>query len=600
VKNWKDLYAADRTNLLALRMWLQEVRAAGDVAQVEQIIEGAVADLPSGSDRNLTKAELLSHAALFEPAAVLYEQMVSEHLPGVPRGQSVRLSYLAHLRRCGGVMRAAALMDDIISEDLTNADLRMLTQMRAAANVMTAAFVIGPDGPEDGVPRLLIEAVNCFHHRTAAPATQGALGRIVLISVGLGVGGAERQLSLLARALHGLAQDEAVTEITGPVEVLALNLSESEKRDCLLADLTQAGVTVIDVQKLPRETPENLHLQDDTLAALFPLLPNLMQQSVARLVPYFRAQNPDVVSIWQDSAIFATALAALIAEVPKIQLNLRTMMEAATSAPFASDMRAFTRALARLPGVALIGNSHAVAQSYVSHLGLPGGAVSVIPNGTPALTEASTADERALWADFEQATAGADRTLGVICRFHANKRITQWVEFAHLYLQRRPLSRFVLVGDGPKMDEVRALVEVRGLKARVLMPGLSHSIGFWLDKMDCFVHVSRIEGMPNVLVEAQIAGVPLVVTDAGGSADCLANDQAGIVVENTDSLDFVGIMDAVDVMLARWRETPDTARITQYEAVETFSVQKMAQKHLETMRAPFQGAIGRMSLSKRH
>ncbi|WP_417267479.1 glycosyltransferase [Celeribacter baekdonensis] len=600
MKNWKGIYATDRTNRLALRMWLHEVRATGDVEQVKQIVDEAVAELPSGSDRDMTKAELFSHAALFDPAAVLYEQMVLKHPPGGPKGQSVRLSYLAHLRRCGGVMRAASLMDDIASEGLTNADLRLLTQMRAAAKVMTEASVVDSDGPKDGVPRLLIEAVNGFCHRAAAPATQGALGRIVLISVGLGVGGAERQLSLLARTLNDLIQDEAVREVSGPVEVLALNLSASEKRDRLLADLTQARVAVTDVQKLPIEPHTDLDLRNDTLEALFPLLPNLMQQSVARLVPYFRTQNPDVVSIWQDSAIFATALAALIAEVPKIQLNLRTVMGGVTSAPFDAQMRAFTRALALLPSVALIGNSHAVAQSYESHLGLPKGTVSVIPNGTPTLTEVATADERALWTEFDQATAGADRTLGVICRFHSSKRITQWVEFAHHYLQRHPLSRFVLVGDGPEMDQVRALVEARGLKPRLLLPGLSRSIGFWLDKMDCFVHLSRIEGMPNVLVEAQIAGVPFVATDAGGSADCLANDHAGIFVKNSDPLDVSEVTEAVDVMLARWRETPDIARITQHEAMEKFSVQKMAQKHLEAMRAPFHGAIGRVPLPKGH
>jgi glycosyltransferase involved in cell wall biosynthesis len=54
-------------------------------------------------------------------------------------------------------------------------------------------------------------------------------------------------------------------------------------------------------------------------------------------------------------------------------------------------------------------------------------------------------------------------------------------------------------------------------------------------EMDVFLLTSRIEGLPNVLIEAQALGVPVVTIPAGGAAETLDHSRTGIVLEGSES-----------------------------------------------------------------
>jgi len=51
-----------------------------------------------------------------------------------------------------------------------------------------------------------------------------------------------------------------------------------------------------------------------------------------------------------------------------------------------------------------------------------------------------------------------------------------------------------------------------------------------LARCDLFVLSSIEEGMPNALLEAMAAGLPSVVTDVGGNAEALVDDETGYLV----------------------------------------------------------------------
>jgi glycosyltransferase involved in cell wall biosynthesis len=81
-------------------------------------------------------------------------------------------------------------------------------------------------------------------------------------------------------------------------------------------------------------------------------------------------------------------------------------------------------------------------------------------------------------------------------------------------------------------------VEERGLKRRVLLTGFEEDVASWLNEMDVFLLTSRTEGLPNVLIEAQGFGVPVVTTDAGGAREVVENNSTGVVVESSDPVDL--------------------------------------------------------------
>jgi glycosyltransferase involved in cell wall biosynthesis len=104
---------------------------------------------------------------------------------------------------------------------------------------------------------------------------------------------------------------------------------------------------------------------------------------------------------------------------------------------------------------------------------------------------------------------------------------------------------FALAGDGPMRDEVRALASPLG--ARFTMLGARSDAATVLAAADLVLLTSRAEGTPNVLLEAQLLGVPVVATRVGGVGDAVDDGGTGILCAADDP---AGLRDAVLRLLA--------------------------------------------------
>ena len=93
----------------------------------------------------------------------------------------------------------------------------------------------------------------------------------------------------------------------------------------------------------------------------------------------------------------------------------------------------------------------------------------------------------------------------------------------------------ILVGDGNQEEELKELAKGLGVSDRVVFKGyVNHdSIGEIYRNSDLFVLPSQNEGMSNALLEAMASGLPVIVTDTGGTSELL--DGNGVVVPMGDS-----------------------------------------------------------------
>ena len=80
-------------------------------------------------------------------------------------------------------------------------------------------------------------------------------------------------------------------------------------------------------------------------------------------------------------------------------------------------------------------------------------------------------------------------------------------------LDRNPNLALVLVGDGPERPAVEAKVRELGIGDKVIFTGVSREVPRLLSAMDLMVLPSLYEGLPNVVVEWQAAGLPSLVAD---------------------------------------------------------------------------------------
>jgi len=82
-------------------------------------------------------------------------------------------------------------------------------------------------------------------------------------------------------------------------------------------------------------------------------------------------------------------------------------------------------------------------------------------------------------------------------------------------MNREPRAKFLFVGDGPLRREVEHQAGMLGLNDKIVFAGLRPDIPrLMVGGMDVFLLPSVHEGIPLVLMEAQAAGLPCVVSDA--------------------------------------------------------------------------------------
>lgn len=124
-----------------------------------------------------------------------------------------------------------------------------------------------------------------------------------------------------------------------------------------------------------------------------------------------------------------------------------------------------------------------------------------------------------------------DQVLAVtVANFRAPKGYPDLLEAASRVASKRPDVHFVIVGQGPLEDELRAEHARRGLGATVTILGYRPDAARVTAAADLFVLASHHEGIPVAVMEALAAGVPVVATRVGGLAEAIDDGMSGRLV----------------------------------------------------------------------
>lgn len=90
-------------------------------------------------------------------------------------------------------------------------------------------------------------------------------------------------------------------------------------------------------------------------------------------------------------------------------------------------------------------------------------------------------------------------------------------------------EKMVFVGDGSTLTECEALAKKLGLHKDVYFAGAQYDVENYYSTARVFVHSSKAEGLPTVLLEAMVYEVPIVATDSPpGVSEILGNNQYGL------------------------------------------------------------------------
>jgi glycosyltransferase involved in cell wall biosynthesis len=108
------------------------------------------------------------------------------------------------------------------------------------------------------------------------------------------------------------------------------------------------------------------------------------------------------------------------------------------------------------------------------------------------------------------------------------------IDAASRVLASFPDARFDLIGSGTEYQRLVALAAARGVSHAVSFLGHSEAVPEQLAAADVFVLPSRSESLPNALLEAMAAGLPVVASAVGGILEVIDEGTTGLLVPAGD------------------------------------------------------------------
>lgn len=360
------------------------------------------------------------------------------------------------------------------------------------------------------------------------PEYQPLENEICLFITKLDKGGAERQIVLLARGL---------TELGYHVTLICQSPDHASTQSWQ-QQLAEAGVARLWLNDARQLWQQNPPTQEELLwlSPLCRLLRPRGAHNVLALSRIYTQLKPKYVISYLDDCNIVSSIAAILAGVSQVAMSARSTEpnllhpdgEPAFYICALAQMKIWYQALLdRFPEVILYANSQAGKTSYEAWLGR---ALSqTVGNAVDAPPSVLTTDIR----QHHQLPQDCEILLGIM-RFTAEKNPQAFIRVFARLRQKRPSLRAILLGDGPLRPELTALAHQHQVEDTLLMPGKVDDTTSYLLQANCLLCPSHTEGMPNVILEAQACGLPLVATNVGGIRETLNQDLADFMVEQSD------------------------------------------------------------------
>ena len=342
--------------------------------------------------------------------------------------------------------------------------------------------------------------------------------RIALLTGSLDAGGAERQVAYTAAALTKRFVGQIYLGQVYP------------ERDFFRAMVEDAGVILTSISEEADEynAPDILEIRKQLASRYSALGVHSIFYMIFHHALLIRDIRPGLVHSWQEFSNILGGIAADWVGVPRLILSGRSVAPD-NFAIFQPYMAPGYKALFKRRECAFLNNSEAGARDYVRWLGLPRERFRVVQNGFefPEISSHTRISKRR-----ELGICDERVVVGTIIRFGEEKRPELLMESALELHKSHPDCRFVVFGEGPLLERCQAFISENGLEGFVKLPGQTLDAWASLSALDIFVLTSRVEGLPNVMIEAQGLGLPVVCTGTGGMSEAFIEGETGFAVNS--------------------------------------------------------------------
>lgn len=119
--------------------------------------------------------------------------------------------------------------------------------------------------------------------------------------------------------------------------------------------------------------------------------------------------------------------------------------------------------------------------------------------------------------------------IGTVGQLTARKGITHLLQALANLRQTGLLVDCLILGEGPQKAELEAMSQRLGLGEQVRFAGFQAQPLAWVQAMDVCVLCSSKEGLPRVVLEAMLAGKPVIGSDVTGTRELIVHEETGLL-----------------------------------------------------------------------
>jgi glycosyltransferase involved in cell wall biosynthesis len=313
--------------------------------------------------------------------------------------------------------------------------------------------------------------------------------------------------------------------------------------------------------------------------------------AISRLVKLIKAEKPDLLvsCLWRADQI--TRIASWITDVPLVgtlvndsysPLAWKDKKELKYKIVFWLD-----RWTASIP-IHWIANAQALADSHRPTLRLDASKISVVYRGRSIPSVLASAAMQSVDHSAKLETdcfvvpprndAGVSSSEFAF-RFLSYGRLLERKGFQDaicafaIVVRKYPHCTLTIYGEGPYRTQLEALIHDLNLREQVILPGKASNPTVLLTTADCFLFPSWYEGFSGALVEAMMAGIPIITSDIPMNLEAVDSEESALIFE-------VKSIDSLSEKMALAIENPKlmnklgaSARL---KAVKLFSINEIA------------------------
>lgn len=146
--------------------------------------------------------------------------------------------------------------------------------------------------------------------------------------------------------------------------------------------------------------------------------------------------------------------------------------------------------------------------------------------------------------------------ISVVGRLGPEKGHAVFLKAFREVLRQFPQTKALIIGDGQERQKLVDFSEQTNITQHVIFTGHVNNPADYYQIIDLLVIPSLSEGLPNVLLEAMVLGIPVIATSVGGIPEIIDNRRNGILVPPDDQQRMAH---EIISLLSNWDQAPELA-----------------------------------------